>query len=119
MYRNHELLILPHAPFSSQVRRFDDAFNGNVEGPLEDGREGRSRHVVLPQNVDFDGATAEVPRVRYREACASVPAERKRCQSFLAHGYVADGLLAFDVGDRCQLGFARWVLLPTSDRDGE
>lgn len=111
--------VLPHGPPPAQVRRVDDALDRNVERPLEDGGEGRTLPDVGARDVDFDGAAAEVPRVRDREAGAGVAAEGEGREGLLAHGDVVDGLFAFYVGDWVQLGLARWVLGPTSDRDGE
>ena len=36
MYPDLELPILPHQPFSSQMRRLDNALNSNIECALED-----------------------------------------------------------------------------------
>lgn len=75
IYRDLEQLVCPHQPLSSQMRRLDDALDGNVESPLEDGRERRSRHGVLPHDVDFNGAVADIPNVGYCEAGTRIPAE--------------------------------------------
>ena len=111
--------VLAHGPPPTQMRRADDALDRNVERPLEDGGEGRTLPGVGARDVDFDGAAAKVPRVRDREAGAGVAAEGERREGLLAHGDVVDGLFAFYVRDWVQLGLARWVLGPTSDRDGE
>lgn len=101
------------------MRRFDNALNSDVERPLEDSCESRTLRVVLAQDVDFNGATAVIPRVWYREACSRVSAEGKWCEGFFAHGYLTDSLFAFYVNERRQLGFMGWILPPTSNRDGE
>ena len=97
----------------------DDALDHEIERPLEDGREGRTRHLMVAFNIDLDGAVAEIPRVWYREACVGVSAEGNWREGFFAHGYVDNGLFAVFVDKRWQLGFKGWVLLPTVKRDRE
>lgn len=97
----------------------NDALDQKIECPLEDGREGRTLHVLVTLNVDLDGTVAKIPRVRYREACVGVSAEGNWGKGFFAHGYVDNGLFAVFVDKRWQLGFERWVLLPTAKRDRE
>ena len=97
----------------------NDTLDHEIERSLEDGRKARTLHILVALNVDLDGAVAEIPRVRYREACVGVSAEGNWRESFSAHGYVDNGLFAVFVGKRWQLAFERWVLLPTAKRAGE
>ena len=101
------------------MRRLDNTLHGNVERPLEDGREVGSLLVVRPLDVDLNGAVAVGPRVGHNEARAGVSAEGKGREGLGAHGYVANGMFAFYVGERRQLGFLGGVLLPAPKRDGE
>ena len=101
------------------MRRLDHTLHGNVERPLEDGREVGALLVVRPRDVDLDGAVAVVPRVRHNEARAGVSAEGNGREGLGPHGYVVDGLFAFFVGERRQLWFLGGILLPASNRDGE